>query len=78
MAMRAEDIKSLIQTALPDSEVSIEDLRGDGEHYSCHIRSRAFVGKTRVAQHKMVYDALGGRMGDQLHALAIQTTAIED
>lgn len=78
MAMSADEIKQLIEQALPDSVVSIDDMRGDGEHYSCHVRSRAFVGKSRVEQHKMVYDALGGQVGSRLHALALQTTPIEE
>ena len=78
MAMRADEIEKLILDALPGSEVTIEDLAGDGDHYSCHIRSKVFVGKSRVQQHKIVYEALGGRMGNQLHALAIQTTPIEE
>ncbi|NBR38171.1 MAG: BolA family transcriptional regulator [Alphaproteobacteria bacterium] len=78
MAMLAEEIRALILEALPNSELTIEDLRGDGDHYSCHIKSKAFAGKTRVQQHKIVYEALGGRMGNQLHALAIQTTPIEE
>ena len=78
MAMRVDEIEQLILDALPGSEVKIEDLAGDGDHYSCHIKSTAFAGKSRVQQHKIVYDALGGRMGNQLHALAIQTTPIEE
>ncbi len=75
MAMRAEDIESLILAALPDAHVTITDLAGDGDHYSAHVVSSAFVGKTRVAQHKLVYEALGGRMGGVLHALQL-TTAV--
>lgn len=78
MAMRADEIEKLILEALPGSQVKIEDLAGDGDHYSCHIKSKAFAGKSRVQQHKIVYDALGGRMGNELHALAIQTTPIEE
>ena len=63
----------MIRTALPDAEVEITDLRGDGDHYSARVISPSFKGKTRVQQHKMVYDALGGGMGDELHALALQT-----
>ena len=58
MAMRADEIEKLILEALPGSEVKIEDLAGDGDHYSCHIKSKAFAGKSRVQQHKIVYDAL--------------------
>ena len=74
MAMTAAEIEQLIKQALPDSEVTITDLQGDGEHYACHVVSSAFVGKTRIQQHQIVYEALGGRMGEQLHALALQTT----
>lgn len=75
MAMDAHVIESLIREALPDARVEIRDLAGDGDHYAATVVSSAFVGKTRVAQHKMVYDALKGRMGDELHALALQTAA---
>lgn len=78
MPMSADEIKRLITAALPGSIVTIEDLEGDGDHYSCHVQSKAFVGKTRLEQHKMVYDALGDRLGSRLHALALQTTAIEE
>ena len=75
MAMSASDIESLIRAALPDAQVSITDLAGDGDHYAAHVVSAAFSGKPRVMQHKMVYEALGGRMGGELHALQL-TTAI--
>lgn len=75
MAMTAADIERLIKQGLPDAEVTIEDLAGDGEHYRAHIVSPAFAGKSRVQQHQMVYEALGGRMGGDLHALALSTTA---
>jgi stress-induced morphogen len=78
MAMDAATIERLIREGLPDAQVTIEDLRGDGDHYAAHIVSRAFKGKTRVQQHQMVYQALGGRMGGELHALAIQTSAPQD
>jgi len=74
MAMDAAEIEQLIREGLPDAEVRIEDLRGDGEHYSAHVVSPAFRGRTRVQQHQMVYQALKGRMGDALHALALRTT----
>ena len=74
MAMDAEQIKELILSAIPDSEVTISDLRGDGDHYAAHIISSSFEGKTRVQQHQMVYQALQGKMGNDLHALAIQTS----
>lgn len=75
MAMDAHEIERLIREALPDAKVEIRDLAGDGDHYAAMVVSAAFVGKTRVVQHKMVYDALKGRMGDELHALALQTAA---
>jgi phosphoribosylformylglycinamidine synthase len=73
MPMAAEDIKSMILEALPDAEVEIEDLAGDGDHYKARIVSEAFNGKTRVAQHQLVYKALKGKMGGELHALALET-----
>ena len=75
MGMAANDIETLIRAALPDAQVTITDLAGDGDHYAAHVVSGAFVGKTRVAQHKLVYEALGGRMGGELHALQL-TTAV--
>jgi stress-induced morphogen len=75
MAMEASEIQRLIKEALPDAEVVIEDLRGDGDHYAATVTSRSFIGKSRVQQHQMVYQALRGRMGDELHALALQTSA---
>jgi stress-induced morphogen len=73
MAMDAAEIERLIKQAIPDADVAIEDLRGDGDHYAATVVSAAFAGKTRVQQHQMVYQALQGRMGEQLHALALQT-----
>jgi stress-induced morphogen len=75
MAMSASDIEKAIRTALPDADVTITDLAGDGDHYAAQVVSKAFKGKTRVQQHKMVYDALEGRMGGVLHALALTTAA---
>ena len=75
MAMPASEIEALIRAALPDAEITITDLAGDGEHYAAHVVSAVFVGKTRVAQHKLVYEALGGRMGGELHALQLTTAA---
>lgn len=75
MAMEAAEIESMIKEALPDAQVTIQDLRGDGDHYAAHIVSSAFAGKTKVQQHQMVYAALQGRMGNELHALALQTSA---
>ncbi len=73
MAMESTEIERMIKEALPDAEIAIEDLRGDGDHYSARIVSSAFVGKSRVQQHQMVYAALQGKMGGQLHALALTT-----
>lgn len=78
MAMDAAVIEQLIREALPGAQVTIEDLRGDGDHYAAHVVSAAFKGKTRVQQHQMVYQALRGRMGSELHALALQTSVPED
>ncbi len=75
MPMNEEEIIRLIKESLPDAAIDIKDLRGDGDHYQAHVESRAFVGKTRVQQHQMVYDALQGRVGGVLHALAL-TTAV--
>jgi len=75
MGMAAADIESMIKAALPDAEVTITDLAGDGDHYAAHVVSAAFAGKSRVAQHQLVYKALGGRMGGELHALQL-TTAV--
>lgn len=75
MAMAAADIERLIKEAMPDAQVTIEDLAGDGDHYRAVIVSEAFRGKTRLQQHQMVYAALGGRMGGELHALALVTSA---
>ena len=75
MAMRADDIEQFIKAAIPDAEVTIVDLAGDGDHYSAKVISRSFTGLTRVQQHQKVYAALGGRMGGQLHALQLQTAA---
>jgi stress-induced morphogen len=71
--MAAADIEMLIREALPDASVKIDDLRGDGDHYACHVTSALFQGKSRVQQHQMVYAALKGRMGGELHAMALQT-----
>lgn len=78
MPMSAGDIERLIKDALPDARITIRDLAGDGDHYAAEVVSTAFKGKTRVQQHKMVYDALKGRMGGELHALALQTSVPPD
>ena len=75
MPMNAADIERLVKEAMPDAEVTIRDLAGDGDHYAAEIVSEAFRGKSRVQQHQMVYGALQGRMGGELHALALQTRA---
>lgn len=78
MPMNPADIERLIKDGIPDAQVKIEDLRGDGDHYAAYIVSEAFRGKSRVQQHQMVYQALQGRMGNELHALALQTSAPAD
>lgn len=78
MAMQAEEIERLIKEAIPDAQVTIQDLRGDGDHYAALVVSSAFKDKTRIQQHQMVYAALRGRMGGELHALALQTAVPED
>ena len=78
MAMEASEIERLIKDGIPDARVTIEDLRGDGDHYAAYVESSAFVGKSRVQQHQMVYQALQGRMGGELHALALQTSVPKD
>ena len=75
MGMSAGEIETLIKTALPDARVTVEDLAGDGDHYAASVVSESFRGRSRVQQHQMVFQALGGRMGGQLHALALQTSA---
>lgn len=75
MAMEASEIEQLIKAKLPDAEITIQDLAGDGDHYAASIVSETFRGMTRVQQHQMVYDALEGRMGGVLHALKLQTSA---
>ena len=75
MAMSMAEIETMIREALPDARIEIKDLAGDGEHYSATVVSSAFKGKSRVQQHQIVYGALKGRMGGELHALALQTSA---
>jgi stress-induced morphogen len=77
MAMTTDEIRALIREGLPQAEVTIEDLAGDGNHYRAHVVSPAFRGKSRVQQHQMVYRTLGVRMGGELHALALTTAAPE-
>ena len=78
MAMDAHEIERLIKEAIPDARVEIRDLAGDGDHYAATVVAESFRGKSRVQQHQMVYQALQGRMGGELHALALQTSAPED
>ena len=78
MPMDVQEIEQLIREALPDAQIHIDDLRGDGDHYAARVISASFAGKSRVEQHQMVYRALRGRMGDQLHALALQTGVPRD
>ena len=77
MPMDARDIESLIKAAIPDAEVTIRDLAGDGDHYAATVLSETFRGKSRVQQHQIVYSALKGQMGGALQALALQTGAPE-
>ena len=77
MPMQPAEIEALIKSALPDAEVTIEDLAGDGDHYAAKVTSESFRGVSRVKQHQIVYAALQGRMGGVLHALALQTGAPE-
>ena len=75
MPMAAEEIESMIRAALPDAVVEIRDLAGDGDHYAARVVSKEFAGLNRVRQHQLVYRALGGRMGGELHALQLETAA---
>ncbi|AQX18418.1 transcriptional regulator, BolA protein family [Bartonella sp. CDC_skunk] len=74
MAMSADEIEALIRESIPNAKITIRDLAGDGEHYAAEVISENFRGKSRVQQHKMVYDALKGNMGNVLHALSLQTS----
>tara|TARA_Y100000590_G_scaffold316641_1_gene358132 strand:+ start:1017 stop:1256 length:240 start_codon:yes stop_codon:yes gene_type:complete len=76
MPLKMEEIKKLIKESIPDAEISIQDLAGDENHYSATIKSKLFTGKSKVEQHKIVYKALKGKMGNELHALALNTMAI--
>ena len=73
MGLKLEEIKVLIKESIPDADISIEDLAGDENHYSATIKSKVFAGKTKIEQHKLVYKALKGKMGNELHALALNT-----
>ncbi|MDC3143739.1 BolA/IbaG family iron-sulfur metabolism protein [Pelagibacteraceae bacterium] len=78
MGMEQSEIVRLIKASLPDAEVEIIDLAGDNNHFSAHVTSSTFEGKSRIEQHKMVYDALGDKMGGILHALALKTSIKKD
>ena len=73
MTLKLEEIKKLIKESMPDAEISIQDLAGDENHYSATIISKVFSGKSKIDQHKLVYKALKGKMGNELHALALNT-----
>ena len=73
MPMSQKEIEELIKKSIPDSKITIEDLKGDGDHYSATVISKLFIGKNKVEQHKMVYDSLMGKMGNELHALKLKT-----
>lgn len=77
MPMSVKDLESSLRTAFPDADIRIEDLAGDGDHYRARVASSAFKGLNRVRQHQLVYAALKGRMGGELHALALET-AVQD
>ena len=73
MPISKEDLEKYIKNSIPDSTIIIEDLRGDGDHYSATVISKSFEGKTKIEQHKMVYNSLEGKMGNELHALMLKT-----
>ena len=77
MGLKIDEIKTLIKESIPDAEINIEDLAGDENHYSATIKSKLFSGKSKVEQHKIVYKALKGKMGTELHALALNTSEIK-
>ena len=76
MGLKLEEIKNLIKAAMPDAQITIQDLAGDDNHYSATIKSKTFSGKSKIEQHKIVYKALKGKMGNELHALALNTMEI--
>ena len=76
MSLKLEEIKSLIKETIPDAEITIQDTAGDDNHYSATIKSKAFSGKSKIEQHKLVYKALKGKMGTELHALTLNTMEI--
>jgi stress-induced morphogen len=73
MPLKSQEIEKLIKESIPDAEIIIEDLAGDENHYSATIKSKVFYGKSKIDQHKMVYKALKGKMGNELHALSLNT-----
>ena len=73
MSLKLEEIKKMIQESIPDADIAIQDLAGDNNHYSATIKSKVFKGKSKIEQHKLVYKALKGKMGNELHALALNT-----
>ena len=73
MSLKLDEIRNLIKKTLPDAEIIIKDLAGDDNHYSATIKSKLFTGKTKIEQHKLVYKALNGKMGNELHALELNT-----
>ena len=73
MSLKLEEIKSLIKESIPDAQIAIQDLAGDNNHYSATIKSKIFSGKSKIQQHQLVYKALKGKMGNELHALALNT-----
>jgi len=73
MGLKIEEIKRLIKNSIPDAEIDIQDLAGDNNQYSATIKSKVFSGKSKIEQHKLVYKALNGKMGNELHALALNT-----
>ena len=76
MSLKLEEIKNLIKSAIPDAEINIQDLAGDDNHYSATVKSKIFNGISKIEQHKLVYKALKGRMGNELHALALNTIEV--
>ena len=76
MSLKLDEIKTLIKESIPDAQITIQDLAGDNNHYSATIKSRTFSGKSKIEQHKLVYKALKGKMGNELHALALNTMEI--
>tara|TARA_Y100000590_G_scaffold92302_1_gene104320 strand:- start:1625 stop:1855 length:231 start_codon:yes stop_codon:yes gene_type:complete len=76
MSIKLEEIKILIKESIPDAEIHIQDLAGDDNHYSATIKSKVFTGKSKIDQHKLVYKALKGKMGNELHALQLNTIGV--